>query len=108
MPQVELGPAARRLVAGGAVLGAVSAVGVVVYRVAGWSWLDALYMVTITVCAVGYGEVQPMAPGLRWFTIALIVTGCSSLIYILGAFFQMVTEGQLNRVLGSRRMEREL
>jgi voltage-gated potassium channel len=75
---------------------------------AGWSLVDALYMVIITVFSVGYGEVRTLDPGLRWFTMAIIVAGCSSLIYILGAVFQLITEGELERVMGTKRMERRL
>jgi voltage-gated potassium channel len=81
-------PATRRLMVGGLVLVAVSGVGVAGYLAAGWSLLDSLYMVVITVFAVGYGEVRDLDPTLRWFTIVLIVSGCSSLIYIMGAFFR--------------------
>ncbi len=101
-------PAARRVAFGALVLVLISALGVVGYLIAGWSLVDAMYMVIITVFSVGYGEVRALDPGLRWFTMAIIVCGCSSLIYILGAVFQMITEGQLNRVMGHKRMERDL
>ncbi|WP_436715631.1 potassium channel protein [Roseiconus lacunae] len=75
------------------------------YVVAGWSYVDALYMVVITIFGVGYGEVHPVdSPVLKLFTATLIVTGCSSAIYVLGAFIQMITEGEVQRVIGAHRM----
>ena len=53
----------RRLVAGAAFFLATFVVGFTGYRSAGWSAMDALYMVVITVFGVGYGEVQPVATG---------------------------------------------
>jgi hypothetical protein len=36
------------------------------YRLAGWSWSDAFYMVIITAFSVGFGEVVPITdPWLR-------------------------------------------
>lgn len=75
------------------------------YVYAGWSWLDAIYMTTITVFGVGFGEVRPIAdPRLRVFTIFVIIAGCSSAIYVIGGIVQMVAEGEFNRYLGARRM----
>jgi voltage-gated potassium channel len=79
------------------------------YRLAGWSWLDAVYMVVITVFGVGYGEVHPITtPLLRVFTIGVIIAGTTSAVYIVGAFLQMVTEGEINKALGVRRMNRDI
>lgn len=90
------------------VLGIVCVLAVAGYVLSGWSLSDAVYMVTITVFSVGYGEVQPVEGALRWFTIGVIVLGCSALIYILGGFFQLIAEGELNRILGSRRMKKSI
>jgi voltage-gated potassium channel len=80
-------------------------VAIIGYWSAGWSLLDAIYMTTITIFGVGYGEVRPMQdPRLRVFTMFVIVAGCSSTAYVIGGFVQMLAEGQLNRVLGARRM----
>ena len=74
---------------------------------AGWSFLEAIYMVTITIFGVGYGEVRPIDdPKLRVFTMGVIIAGCTSSIYVMGGFVQMVAEGELNRFLGARRMTR--
>jgi voltage-gated potassium channel len=82
--------------------------GVIGYLVAGWTVLDAMYMVVITIFGVGYGEVHDLSPELRIFTVAFIVVGCTSLLYATGAFINWLTEGQLQTLLGKRKMEKEL
>lgn len=80
-------------------------VAIIGYMVAGWSILEAFYMVTITIFGVGYGEVRPIDdPTLRMFTIGVIIAGCTSSIFVMGGFVQMIAEGELNRFLGARRM----
>lgn len=79
------------------------------YVIAGWNWVDALYMVTITIFGVGYGEVQPIESlPLKLFTIAVIFAGCSSLIYVIGGLVQMLAEGEIERMLGLRNRSREI
>lgn len=101
-------PAHRRIIQGFTFLGFVFAASVFGYVLIGWSPSDAVYMVVITIFGVGYGEVHPVAGGARWFTIGVVVLGCSSLIYILGGFFQLIAEGELNRYLGGRKMKRSI
>ena len=77
------------------------------YMLAGWHFLDAIYMVVITVFGVGYGETKPLdSPPLKVFTMGVIIAGCSSGIYVVGGFVQMLAEGEINRVLGTRRMSK--
>ena len=79
------------------------------YVSAGWEWLDAIYMVTITIFGVGYGEVRPIEePWLKLFTIGVIFAGCSSLIYVIGGIVQMLAEGEIERMLGVRTRSREI
>lgn len=99
----------QRILLGSAVFGLTLLVAVVGYRLAGWSWMESIYMVVITIFGVGYGEVRPIAdPALRLFTIFVIVAGTSSAVYIVGGFLQMVTEGEINRALGARKMTKEI
>ncbi|MCM1985015.1 potassium channel family protein [Lyngbya confervoides] len=99
----------RRILFGAILFLATQLVAVFGYRLAGWSWMDAVYMVVITIFGVGYGEVRPVLdPGLRLFTIFVIVAGTSSAVYVVGGFLQMATEGEINRALGARRMSREI
>lgn len=84
-------------------------VAVLGYVIAGWKLLDAIYMSVITIFGVGYGEVQPVnSPALRVFTIIVIVAGYTSVVYMVGGIVQMITEGELNKTLNSRRMTREI
>ncbi len=77
------------------------------YMIAGWQLLDAVYMVVITVFGVGYGETKPLeSPFLKIFTMGVIIAGCSSGIYVVGGFVQMIAEGEINRMMGTRRMSK--
>jgi voltage-gated potassium channel len=79
------------------------------YRMAGWSWGDAFYMVIITVFSVGFGEVMPIHdPWLRAWTIAMIIFGCTGTIFITGTLVQWLTQAQIERALGGKRMENEI
>lgn len=101
--------AARRLCLGVGILVMTVLVGTIGYVAAGWSWVDAIYMVTITIFGVGYGEVHPISdPGLKLFTILVIVAGCSSGIYVIGGLLQLVTEGEIKRIMGIAQSERDI
>jgi len=79
------------------------------YMSAGWSFLEAAYMATITVFSVGYGEVVPItSPGLRIFTIFFIGLGCTGYLYIGGALVQFLIAGQIETTLGNRRMSKSI
>ncbi len=99
----------RNLIYGLCGMGLTFLVGVTGYRLAGWDWSDAFYMVVISVFSVGYGEVRPIQDeGLRGLTMATIVLGCFSLIFVSSSLVQVLLEGQIRRALGLRRMNAEL
>ncbi len=79
------------------------------YVIAGWTLLDAVYMVVITIFGVGYGEVKPLesAP-LKVFTILVIIAGALSVAYTISGFIQLITEGEIRRALNLKRMTQEL
>ncbi len=99
----------RNLIGGAAFTLGVMVLGVIAYMLCGWSFQDALYMVIITVYTVGYGEVHSTEPGdLRAITIGLIVLGCTGMIFLTGALVQFFTFNQINRVMGLKRMNRQI
>ena len=78
-------------------------VAVIGYLLFGWTTLEAVYMVVITIFGVGYGEVKPLetAPE-KIFTIFVILAGTSSALYIVGGFVQMVAEGEITRAFDAQ------
>ncbi len=97
----------RRILVGLAIFTVICVAAAIGYMIAGWNMLDAIYLVTITVFSVGYGEVQPLhSNGLKIFTIGVIIAGCSSGIYVVGGLISMIAEGEINRALGGRRMSK--
>ncbi|TWU60208.1 Glutathione-regulated potassium-efflux system protein KefC [Rubripirellula tenax] len=79
------------------------------YVLAGWNWVDSIYMVTLTIFGVGYGEVHPIETvWMKWFTMGVICAGCSSLIYVIGGIVQMLTEGEIEEIMGIRQRSREI
>jgi voltage-gated potassium channel len=78
---------------------------IVGFMAAGWSFGDALYMVTLTIFSVGYGEVHPIDTNyLHALTIATMVLGCTGMIVLTGALVQVFTLFQFRRMLGIDRM----
>jgi Trk K+ transport system NAD-binding subunit len=79
------------------------------YMAVGWSFRDALYMVIVTIYTVGYEEVRPIdTPALNVITMALIVLGCTGVIFLTGALVQLITLSQLTRVIGLKRMKTQI
>ena len=69
----------------------------------GWSFLDALWMVVISLTTIGYGEVHPLSTSGRVFTIGLIMGGVSVGAYAVGAMTRAILEGDLAAELRRRR-----
>jgi voltage-gated potassium channel len=97
-------PVARMLVGFGFFL-SVCMLAVIGYTYAGFEVSDAFYMVVITVFGVGYGEVRPIeTPMLRSITVLVIIFGYFAAVYTVGGFIQMLVDGELQKVMRSRKM----
>lgn len=73
-----------------------------------WSLLDALYMTIITLGTVGFKEVHDLSDTGKGFTMSLIVVGVSVLGYIVGSLAQIMFEGQIQRVIGRKKVEKRI
>jgi voltage-gated potassium channel len=79
------------------------------YTLAGWSFIDAIYMVIITVFGVGFGEVRPIdTVTLKIFTMLIIIAGSAAVVYIFGGLVRLVTEGEIQRTLGHMKKTRSI
>ncbi|NEO84605.1 MAG: potassium channel protein [Spirulina sp. SIO3F2] len=99
----------RRILVGAVFFALTLLLAVVGYIWFGWTLLEAVYMVVITIFGVGYGEVNPLeTPTQKIFTILVIIAGTSSAVYIVGGFVQMITEGEINRAFAAQLKQRNM
>lgn len=56
----------------------------------GWPWLDGLYMTFITLSTIGFGEVRPLSPLGRFFTIFLALTGIGIVTFVAARSAQLL------------------
>lgn len=73
-----------------------------------YTLLDAVYMTVTTLTTVGYGEVHPLGPSGRIFTIFLLLVGVLTFFYTVTELVRVVISGEVQALLGRRRMERNL
>ena len=71
-----------------------------------WRPLDALYMTVITLSTVGFREVHDLCDAGKVFTVFLIVFGVSVLGYLVGSLAQIMFEGQFQRIIGRKKVEK--
>jgi len=69
---------------------------------------NALYLTTVTISTVGYGDVVPVTTGGKLFTVFLILTGVGAALYLLSQLAELVIEGRLRELFGRNVMEREI
>lgn len=74
----------------------------------GWPLLDALYMTVITLGTVGFREVHELSAAGKIFTIFLIIFGVSVLGYLVGSLAQIMFEGQFQRIIGRKKVEKKV
>ncbi len=87
---------------------------IVVVGVAGYmlieksTLLDALFMTTISITTVGYGEVIPLSESGKWFTIFLLITSWGTFAFAITRITQFVVSGELNQYFKTRRLMKDI
>jgi voltage-gated potassium channel len=76
--------------------------------VEGWGFFDSLYMTVITLTTIGFEEVHPLSETGRAFTLLLVFFGLSVVFYVINNGIKIIIEGELQNVLGRRKVEKRL
>jgi len=70
----------------------------------GFTLLDAVYQAGITFTTVGFGEISPISPAGRIFTITLIILGFGVFSMSIGILVEVLNKGQLVNIIKERQM----
>ena len=99
----------RKLLLAFVLLGLVQILGISGYMlIEGWTALESWWMVVITLTTIGFGEVQPLSPEGRVFTILLILSGVGLVTFTVTATTRAIFEGDVVRDWRRRKRRRFL
>ncbi len=73
-----------------------------------YSFIDALYMVIITMSTVGFGEVHPLNPTEKIFTIFLIIFSIGIFGYFVSLLTEFIADGKFLKELKAKKMQKKL
>ncbi len=73
-----------------------------------WNFLDAAYMTALTVTTVGFMEVHQTSDAGKIFTIFVMIAGVGYFLYITGIIIQAVVEGEVQTLLGRKRLDKKI
>jgi voltage-gated potassium channel len=65
-------------------------------------------MTVITISTVGFGEINPVSDQGRVLTMLVLIMGLGVLGYLVGTLTQILVEGQLLRIMGRKKLERQI
>jgi voltage-gated potassium channel len=88
---------------------AVFVVSVVGYLTFGWSLIDSVYMVVITMFGVGFGEVHPLITvWQKIFTMLVIIGGTSAVVFVIGEIIRFIAEGEVLKAIAELKKSRQV
>lgn len=73
-----------------------------------YSLLDAIYMTVITITTVGFGEINPLSPTGRIFTMFLILFGFGSIGFLAASFTEAIIEKASSPSLKRKAMHKRI
>jgi voltage-gated potassium channel len=72
------------------------------------SFVDGLYLTVITITTVGYGDIVPIHPAGRLFTVLLVFSGVGYVMYLFGTITEAMVEGGLKKIVERRKMNKKI
>jgi voltage-gated potassium channel len=76
--------------------------------VAGYSWLESIWLVVVTSSTVGFSERASTSPAVQILTVVVILSGVSAFAYTSSVLLQALLDGEFRRALGVRKMNRQI
>lgn len=70
----------------------------------GYTFLEALYMTTIAITTVGFGEVRPLSDPGRIFTIFLLITSWATFAWAIARITQFVISGEIYKYFKTKKI----
>jgi voltage-gated potassium channel len=70
-------------------------------------WMG-MYLTIITVFTVGYGDIVPIHPSGRIFTVFLVITSVSFVMYTFSKVTETMIEGELRGLYKRRKMDKQI
>jgi len=72
------------------------------------SFWDSMYLAAMTLTTVGYGDIVPLHPEGKVFTVFLVFTGVGLVLYAFSKFAETMVEGGLRNILERRKMKKKV
>ena len=72
------------------------------------SFVDGLYLTVITITTVGYGDIVPIHPAGRLFTVLLVFCGVGYVMYLFSQITEAMVEGGLQKIVERRKMDKKI
>lgn len=69
---------------------------------------DSMYLTAMTITTVGYGDIVPVHPFGRVFTVFLVFTGVGFVLYVFSRLAETMVEGGLRNILERRKMNKKV
>lgn len=87
------------------VIHAIIIVGIAGYMlIERYTFVEALYMTTISITTAGFQEVRPLSDGGRLFTMFLLITSWISFAFVITRISEFVITGEINKYFKIRRI----
>ncbi len=104
-----MGKSTFRLLQPFLVLQAIILVGILGYMfIEHASFIDSLFMTTISITTVGYGEIIPLSLAGKWFTIFLLITSWGTFAFAITRITQFVVSGEINKYFKTRKLMKNI
>jgi voltage-gated potassium channel len=65
------------------------------------TWPDAVYYVIVTFSTVGYGDITPVTPTAKWFSLSIIVLGSAAFTVAIGSLIVPAIENRMAAAFGN-------